>query len=594
MVKNNKLIALVLVGVLGCSVFAGCGGNGDDPKVDTSKTTVIYVANCDGGYGGEWLEEAADRFEKENANTVFEEGKQGIYIDIDTSRDERLSTMSTSGYNIYFYEQQSEVRDLAQGGFLLELNDVLTEKYDTRDGQTLSIEDKIPVERRSALKGRDGNYYGLPHFEYVPGISYDQDLFDKNNLYFADDSESSVSVFSCSYGDARFVASATAKKHCGNDGVYGTEDDGLPTTLQDMLILCAKMKQLGIVPFTFTGGNKTYAMNLEIALWASLAGYDEMRINYTFDGELEVVDYDHPDGPFTDEPLFKETGSDKKLASIKKPRTKTITVTEATGYKIYDSAARYYAMSFLQAVQTLGWFSHDSETTTVSHTDAQGKFIYNGMFSNPKIGMILEGNYWWNETEEKAQNLSSFYADTGKTERNIAWMSLPTSLDGPAPKEGVANEVTYVEMGASYCVVNANIKNKPDIVNAVKKFLQFLYSDVELDNYAASTGTQKALINHTVSDSVYNDMDNFEKSFQNVVKSGNGKIVYAVADNATFLANPSIFKIKQYEVHPVSVTVGGIKYDGHLDAMRNSVSLREIFEATRYSSSDWAAYYQGD
>ena len=64
-------------------------------------------------------------------------------------------------------------------------------------------------------------------------------MFDTNNCYFADASETQVTAVVTPYGTANFIANKNAKKHCGNDGVYGTDDDGLPTSLQDMLI-CVK------------------------------------------------------------------------------------------------------------------------------------------------------------------------------------------------------------------------------------------------------------------------------------------------------------------------------------------------------------------
>ncbi|MBQ3505980.1 MAG: hypothetical protein IJA89_04315 [Clostridia bacterium] len=597
--KHKKTLALLLAGMLGATTLVGCGHNVSDESdlpVDPETTTVIRVTNNDGGFGTKWLRAAAKRFEEAYAEESFADGKTGVYVDVEGTREERISSMATDAYHIYFTEQPPEPRDMAQGGTVFNINDVLTEKSDTRDGVAMSIEDKIPEENRSALKGRDGNYYALPHFELLVGLSYDQDLFEKRNLYFADESETAVVPFTDSFGSANFVANKSAKKHCGNDGVYGTDDDGLPTSLQDMLILCAKMKQLGIAPFTYTGMYYTYSTTLELALWASLAGYDEMRINYTFDGDMVVVDYDHPDGAFTSEPLFQGEG----LEHIKKPRTKTIKITEATGYKIYDSAARYYATAFLEAIDTLEWFSQDSNTSTVSHTDAQGKFIYSDLFGATPSGMLIEGCYWWNESEEKANNLSDYKADAeseGKSsERNIAWMSLPTSVNGTKPVEGTVHAQTFLEIGASYAFMNGNIKkDDTETINACKKFLQFLYSDAELEAFTKSTGTNRALIEYPVYDSTFADMDNFQQSFQNVAKrSPNAKVVYAVANNATYLASPSTFKLKRGKSAQSNVVkYNGATYESHREAMKAGVSLRDIFEATRLTAEDWSTYYQG-
>lgn len=586
--KARKTVTLLMAALMSVSTLAACGGT------EKSDKTVITLHNNDGGFGTDWLREAEIRFEEKYKDVSFEEGKMGVDVDVEGNRESTpLTSLSTSGYNMCFFEQISEIRDLAQGGDILQINDVLTDKSDVRNGQAISIEDKIPQAYRSNLKGRDGNYYGLPNFEYVPGLTFDQELFDNENLYFADVSETNVIPVTSSYGSANFVANKTAKKHCGNDGIYGTNDDGLPTSLQDMLILCARMKQLSISPFTFTGMHKKYSNLLAVSLWASLAGYEEMKVCYTFDGEMEIVESDENGVVFTNEPLFQGAG----LENIKKPKTKTVTITEETGYLINDSAARYYAMAFCQAVNTLGWFSKDSETGTVSHTDAQGNFIFGGTYGNPKIGMLIEGNYWWNETEEKAQNYSTYLDETGKTERKVAWMSLPTSLNGARPTEGNANDVCYVEIGASYAIINANIKDKPGILNACKEFMKFLYTDAELVAYTNSIGTDKALVSYEVSDEEIEKMDYFTQSFQKVVKkSNNAKILYAASynDNATFLESPASFKIKKSSIRALDFNYNNVPYESIIEAFRAGANERDCFESTRFTTEDWSSLYKGN
>ena len=435
-----------------------------------------------------------------------------------------------------------------------------------------------------ALKGRDGNYYGLPLYENTPGFSYDVDLFEKYNLYFADDSETVVTPFTSSYGNVNFVGNSSAKKNCGNDGIYGTVDDGLPISLQDMLILCARMKQLGIEPVTMTGMYPNYGTLIEMGLWASLSGHEAFQANYTFEGEVEVIT------GWTNEPLFQGDG----LQNIKKPTTEKVTVTEKTGYKVYDSAARYYAMAFLQALHTLGWFSKDSETTTVSHTDAQGKFIMNGTYTNPKQGMIVEGSYWWLESEERASNLTTFFDETGKTERNIAMMALPTSLNGPRPQEGVSHELALTNEVSSYIAINSSLAEKPDVANACKEFLKFMYTDAELEKYTAATGVNRAMVQYPISDAVYESMDCYGRSLVALTRrSANTKTFYGYGDNETFKANPAKFKT-QKGMDAMKVTLNKVTYESHLAAIRRSFNIVDIFNATRLSENDWAGLYKGE
>ena len=327
-----------------------------------------------------------------------------------------------------------------------------------------------------------------------------------------------------------------------------------------------------------------YSNYLAFALWASLAGYEEMRACYTFEGEVEVVT------GWTNEPLFQGEG----LSDIKKPTTKKITLKGSDGYEIRNTASRYYALAFLQAINTLGWFSKDAETATVSHTDAQGKFIFGGMYNNPKIGMIIEGSYWWNETEEKAANISTFFDETDKTERNIAVMSLPTSLNGPRPKEGVVNELTLVDFGAAYCAMNSNIAHDEAQVKAAKAFLKFMYSDKQLEEFTKCTSANIAMIDYPISDAAYEGMDYFSKSLQNITKrSNNAKVVYAVADNPTFLASAGTFRIYQWNAL-ASPNINNIKYDSFLSAIRRNIDLKTIFEAGKISAAEWEGLYLGE
>ena len=172
-------------------------------------------------------------------------------------------------------------------------------------------------------------------------------------------------------------------------------------------------------------------------------------------------------------------------------------------------------------------------------------------------------------------------------------MSLPTSVNGPKPVEGTANELTYVDIGASFCVVNGNNAGNTEVINACKKFLQFIYSDAELQAYTKLTGTNRALIEYPIENSVYEDMDNYMQSYQNVVKrASNAKVLYSVSDTATFLNSPTTFKMKKGGIPITTAKIGNKTYDSLLIAMRSvDASAADIFKATRMSTSDWNAYY---
>ncbi len=574
----KKLLTVLLAFVL-CFSVVGCGGN-NNPDEQNADKTIIYVHNYNGGVGTQWLTGAKARFEQAYKEKVYEEGKKGVFIDVEANQEERLSSMATSGIHMYFFEQHYDIRNLSQtAGKLLKLTDVITEK----DANGVSIESKISAENRVALKGADGEYYGLPHYSWYPGLSYDVELFDKYNLYFADSSESNVNAIQTKFGNANLVANATAKKSCGVDGVYDTADDGLPTSLEEFLILCGYMKTTySIQPITMSGMYKYYSTYLVEGLWASLAGYDQMKAIYTYQGNVDVVD------GFTNENLF--TGIDY----VKKPNVKTVPVTEKTGYVVYDSVYRYYATAIIEILHKEGFLSDDSKTSTVSHTTAQGNFIMNGKGANKRMAMIIEGSYWFNESEEKANNLSDYFAiNPDKTSRNIQWLSLPTTLKGsasPVATGAPARKNTVVETGASYLVVNGNIEGKTGLINAIKDFIKFLYSDAELQNFTISSSTLKAMFNYEVADEEIAKLDDFRKSVLNFAK--NNDIVYATAENKTFIKNGNdSFKIRVNApiFRPI---VNNVNYESYYQAIEtNKVTAQQAFEATQIGAQGWSAYY---
>ena len=128
----------------------------------------------------------------------------------------------------------------------------------------------------------------------------------------------------------------------------------------------------------------TYSSHLNCGIWAALAGKEQMRSNFTFTGEIDAV------VGYSDKNLFEG------INYIKEPITEKVTLTEATGYKSYDMVSRYYSHAFFEIVMKEGWLSDDISTPTVSHTGSQRNFIFSGIDDMPKVGMLIEGSYWYN------------------------------------------------------------------------------------------------------------------------------------------------------------------------------------------------------
>ena len=572
----KKFTAGILALASACTLFAGCGGDSEAAK--KKGKTVINVINFDGGVGSQWIVKAAKRFEKLKAEEKYEDGKTGVYVDIEKSMNLAPATINTSGYHLYFDEANTNLASLIPSGYLLNINDIVTEKAEKRGETPISIEDKIDPLSRALLKGNDGNYYALPHYTWYPGLTYDVETFDKYNLYFAAPEETETSKYSSAkFGTGTFVKNAkTGKKSCGNDGVYGTADDGLPTSLTELIVLCAKMKQVGVTPFIVSGMYPQYGNYLIEGLWSSLAG-DDMDICYTFEGETEVVT------GFSNEPLFKG------INYIKKPSTQTVTITEETGYKAYDQATRYYATAFMKMIEQEGWFTQSSKTGTVSHTDAQSDFIFGGYDNKPRIGMMIEGSYWYNESVN-CENFLDYYEVTQSKSRELKWMPLPTSFDETVT-EGNGRTYKVIETGISYAYINANIKEKTGLVRACKEFMQFLYSDEELRAMTVESGSARAL-DYSLTDEDYKSLTGFQQSVWDLRENEKTDILYCGAENETFKSAFMNFKMNMFT--PVyQPTVDGRRYTNYLAAIRAGEDIKDIFEVTRMTTGDWNAVYKG-
>ncbi|MBQ4053127.1 MAG: hypothetical protein IJD33_02180, partial [Clostridia bacterium] len=445
-------------------------------------------------------------------------GKTGVEFEVAYEADTQTATMSSSGYNIYFDSGHETGLTLSQGARGLKITDIVTEKIDTRDGVEVSIADKLDtVYANNTLKGADGEYYALPHFALYGGLTYDQNLFDREGYYFAaPESEQTEATmrYECDFGTAYFVGSASegygqGKKSCGNDGEYGTSDDGMPTSLIELLILCDRMAYNSDSPFTLPGEHDDYGTYLEAALFAALAGPNETYTRFTGEGQMLLVT------GYTDENLFP--GVDY----IKKPTTNLVTINESNRNLINDSVYRYYAIAFQEVAYHEGWYSLYCRQPECSHIDAMKHFMYSGKNGRADLGMLIEGDYWYNEATDN--NVPQEYKNvTQDSDRRVAWMALPTSLDVTVT-EGNGRQYCMYNQSAATAFINANI-DKPGndgLVKACKDFLQFCYTDEELSYFTGLTGVSRCGISYELIESHLSNLSFFGKSVQTLKNSSN-------------------------------------------------------------------------
>ncbi len=565
----TKIITTIMA-VTMAFTFTACGAGNSG----SGTTTEIRIMSKGGGYGRTWIDAAAARFAELKKNESYEEGKTGVTFKIDSQLDTGVSTMASSGYSIYFATTEAgSVSSLVAKGNLLDINDIVTAKTAMPDGSTESVEDRILPEYRNSFKASDGHYYAVPHFSDYPAISYDIERFIEGGFYLADPSDANTNKELYTAGDigsAYFIKPGTnTGKSCGNDGVFGTEDDGLPTSVIEFLVMCARMEDKGVIPMTISGQLISYLVYFEEALWASLGGKKEIDTLFDYDGTMEVVKVDADENIiYTDEPIFNF------FPSIKKPETEVITITNSNGYRVNDSYARYVAFAITEIMESYGWFSGDSSNENISHTMAQKRFITNGYGNVPKMAMFIEGSYWYNEAKDH-NAFRDYTIVSGKADKQLGFMVMPTAIYDSVTDETNARGNTIFSTGIGKAFINANISGNEGLVRACKDFLQFCYTSEEIINQFSVSGAYRLGLDYNkigLNDSAVQGLSDWQKSFYNVLK---------IAD--------MVGARREFELEVFYPTLQGKKYTSILTAMRANANIKakDCFDASRIRSKKW-------
>ncbi len=585
--KIFKKVLLLTMALLMCVSVVACGSTEDQfglTDEERKNRTEIQVMNFGGGLGGEWLIQSMEDFMELTKDEVYETGKKGVVFDLESSTNTQSSSMQSSGIDIYFDVPSSTIQSYIGGNKLLDIDDIMDDVIETIDGQEITLNDKLDQSMMFDFKGSDGHVYALPNYEFFGGLTYDRTTFIKDNLYLADPTESAKVAYTCSItGETvNFVANRNAKKSVGGDGKSGTEDDGLPTTLNELIALCQYMKEVKqITPFTVAGGHIDYYSYFMTGLWACLAGEEEMKANYSFDGKITVVDFDNYSGDavYTNENLWSG------FSAIKKPHTREITLDGdlSKGYYTTQTLARYYIVAFTELAQTKGWFSRDAYSGTASHTIAQENFVFSGQDGGEKVGMLIEGSYWFNES--RAAGHFEEYKETSidGNERDVAWMSLPTSFNVPVTGESDARKQVLVDQGGSYAFINAKIAGNEGLVRACKDFMKFMFMQEQLKTFADNAGCYKSCVKAEYQPKV-EELTNLLEAQRTILKIRDANVVvYQRADNELAQSrhigcNAAIMKPK----------MGSTTYTCYQTAAKASKTTREMFESNMINSAAWS------
>ncbi|MCQ3034881.1 MAG: hypothetical protein MJ248_01455 [Bacilli bacterium] len=569
---KKSVISLLILPLL-AGTLAGCKGIFGGGDEEDSTITKISIMNFGGGVGSKWLYNAIEEFEEINKDRSFEDGRTGVKIEVDSSTAIDTSNLDMKTYNMYFTEAGQSIYNLANSDYLLDLSSLVNENC---YGESKTILSKIDADYVQALKGANGKIYALPHYEWYPGITFNKEIFDQSNLYFADDSEDAdlKQEYTCKYGTRYFIANKNAKKTCGNDGIYGTDDDGLPTSIEELLILCAKLKSRDVVPFIFAGNHKDYSHYLLQGLLSSLGGRDSARTFYTFNGAQNVV---------------KGLSSNKLWGTdIPDIEFEERTITEANGYLTRETAERYYGLALLKEIYQAGFTDSFTNQGSTTNKDVEEKFICGEYQGNgaKNYGMLIEGNYWYNEAQDKFKLYHELY---NQDERVLGWMSLPTLVNGSVT-EGHGRQSALMDIGYSYTFINSNVIDvfdRPGLADACKEFYKFIYSDDQLVKFTKETGIIKAAVNYDMTGSL-SQLSTFQKQVISI-KQTNGAI-YGGSNSQVFINNKESL-ILSCSSNIWKPTVGGVQQNNMFTPLMGNYSPWDVFQATFIGQTKWVSDY---
>lgn len=592
MKKQNGKIGKVIATALSLP-FAfgavGCGGGDTSASTDNANKTIIEVRNFGGGVGRQWLDNAFERFAELKKDVSYEPGKKGLALEVDNSVGSGAHQgLHTSTFNIVMTQAQyASVFGELQKGAYLDITDIVSEETLEEYGENVTIESKLDENYRDAMKGNDGKYYMLPHYEYHPSPSYDVTLFEQEGFYLSDGNGGEEYECELTGETYYFISEDYKTKSVGNDGKRGTSDDGMPTTLNELVAMCDYMKEIGnVTPFSVAGNHVNYANYLLEALWTALAGYDARVSVMSFKGEVECVKMNEQKSDFLyeNEEVWAGTG-------IKVPKTEKVQVTEATGYNAVNQAARYYAFAFMELAHQRGWFYHKYKQSNYTHQVAMREFVLNGEGNIPKIGAHLEASYWYNEME--GYNIMSQWKQrkglsADAEDKKIALWHMPTSYGNDVVTgETNAREETIMNNCTAFVFLNANMADNPDkagVLQACKEFLKFISTEDELRAFTSTTGVTKAMYDYTIDEEVMKELSHFQKTVVNL--RANTRVVQQYSVNKTYKNNTD--KLTSTIGSPLfNPYFTGVQYTCPIEAYDDGYTTAECFAQTGYTESRW-------
>lgn len=511
--KFTKIACAVLAAAMPFAMMA-CGPTGGEVIDSVDKTKIqLNVFSYNGGVGSEWLDKVITRFEADYKDATFSNGRTGVQVLPSKTKSDAFSNMSTNNNHVIFSEVGNYSQLVTQKS-VFDISDIMDKPLNelTKTTDTKTLKSKMYDETIDFYSFSGGKIYALPHYSFFSTFTYNKQLLTDKNLYFAKDYDVNGDL------DSKFIHSASEDKSCGPDGIYGTDDDGLPATYTELFDLFNMMKNKNVTPITWAGGEMVsggYVNYLLNNVYLSLAGKDQARLNYTFDSKDKTITI-----------VEKFEGG--------KAVTKEEKITADNYKKLNSELAKYQAIKVVDTIlDNALWQSGDCDSTTTTMLSTQQNYIesYNG---GTPIAMIVEGSYWYNEADNAGyiEDTKNRFTDFD-AKNNYQILPLPRVYEGTY-KDVEGKEVgkaVYADQADSLAVINANIAGDKELVELAKTFLAYCYTDESLKEFTETTRVTRSL----KYDVDVNKLDAWGKAVWNYTKAADLLLPYS--SNSLYLNN---------------------------------------------------------
>lgn len=534
-----------------------------EKPVDENKTQ-LYVTNFEGGVGRVWLDNVIKEFETDYAKYSFAEGKEGVQIHVNQMANASLfADISNDSSNVYFFQSIDHLA-LASKGQLLDLTDIVTESLSkiTNGEETGSIESKLSEDQKLGMKAINDKYYALPHYEVYEGIVYDIDTFEDYGLYILEGGGYSEAE---AFVDGEYVGQG--KLSVGPDGVRGTADDGQPSSYEEFYGLMDRMVNRGVVPFAFSGfGSVGYLNLLYQAGWTAWEGYDRMRLHYTFNSGDKQVKTNTVTSFNGNQPVVVEE-----------------LITPETAYKLSAQEGKYWPLTIIEKIFSKPEYRYTGINGTFTNLDAQEEFI-RGWLENKPIAMLIEGNYWYNEAAGALTRAEFAYKDKAKN-RRFSMMELPRQATGQVTEGNVTKNTLHSVLNAQ-AFINANISMNEEVKAAALEFLQYCYTNEQLQKFTVETGVFRG-VNYSLTAEQTEKLSIFAKNVQKV--KAKSDVLLPDTNSRLYLNNQSTLNFQLG--NRFNSLIEGTLYSVPYEPFKLGYTAKDYFINSLDSETSWTTKY---